>query len=184
MSALFARALAFLAPSLWWVVGGTLAALLAWGGVMRWERDAARVEKQKVNDAWELEKVMRTRAALVATTEAAAETKRRLDAQKEANDEAQRLATRARSAAAGAAVAAVGLRDAAAGAAGRCSGSGDPSPVVISAPASAPGLVLADVLGRADDTAGELAAALDLAYLAGRQCEREHDALILTSPSR
>lgn len=182
MGPLVTRALAFVTPSLWWIVGGAFAAALTWGGVMRWQRDATRQDLQEVQDAWTLETAQRTRTALAAALQAADETKRRLGEQKEANDEAQRLATRARSAAAGAATAAVGLRDAAAGAAGRCGTSLATAPVAISAPASAPGLVLADVLGRADDTAGELAAALDLAYVAGRQCEREHDTL--TTPTR
>jgi hypothetical protein len=37
--------------------------------------------------------------------------------------------------------------------------------------------VLADVLGRADDRAGELAAALDASRAAGLACERAYDAL-------
>lgn len=177
IAALVTRALGFLAPGLWWIVGGAFASTLAWGGVMRWQRDDARQERQELRDAWTLETAERTRTALTAALDAAADTKRRLGEQKEANDEAYRLANRARSAAAGAAVAAIGLRDAAASAAGRCATRADPGAVAVSAPANATGLVLADVLGRADDTAGELAAALDLAYVSGRQCEREHDAL-------
>ena len=38
-------------------------------------------------------------------------------------------------------------------------------------------MVLSDLLARADERAGELATALDLARAAGRQCEREYDAL-------
>lgn len=40
--------------------------------------------------------------------------------------------------------------------------------------------VLADLFGGADDAAGELAAALDLAYTAGITCERSFDALTFT----
>lgn len=43
------------------------------------------------------------------------------------------------------------------------------------APASGPGLVLADVLGRADGRAGELAAFADAAHIAGLSCERSYD---------
>lgn len=45
--------------------------------------------------------------------------------------------------------------------------------------ASSAGLVLADVLGRADQAAGELAAALDRAHAAGLACEREHRASVI-----
>jgi len=45
--------------------------------------------------------------------------------------------------------------------------------------ASSAGLVLADVLGRADQAAGELAAALDRAHAAGLACEREHRASLI-----
>ncbi|MFV3292289.1 DUF2514 domain-containing protein [Pseudomonas sp. NY11955] len=38
-------------------------------------------------------------------------------------------------------------------------------------------MVLSDLLARSDERAGELAAALDRARVAGRQCEREYDAL-------
>ncbi|KVH44545.1 DUF2514 family protein [Burkholderia diffusa] len=37
--------------------------------------------------------------------------------------------------------------------------------------------LLADVLGRADERAGELAAYADAARIAGQQCERDYDAL-------
>lgn len=39
--------------------------------------------------------------------------------------------------------------------------------------------LLADVLGRADERAGELAAYADAARIAGQQCERDYDALTL-----
>ncbi|MCA8239842.1 DUF2514 family protein [Burkholderia sp. AU32262] len=40
--------------------------------------------------------------------------------------------------------------------------------------------LLADVLGRADERAGELAAYADAARIAGQQCERDYDALTLS----
>lgn len=43
--------------------------------------------------------------------------------------------------------------------------------------AAAPSMVLADVLGWADETAGELAAALDQARAAGLRCERAYQAV-------
>lgn len=45
-------------------------------------------------------------------------------------------------------------------------------------PAAEPGVVLADVLGRADARAGELAAAYDRSRAAGLACEMAYDALL------
>jgi len=70
------------------------------------------------------------------------------------------------------------LRDAAAAAAQRaraqCAG---PAAADLGTPAGDPIGVLADVLGRADARAGELADIADRRYIAGRACEREYDAL-------
>ncbi|HWH83256.1 MAG TPA: DUF2514 family protein [Burkholderiaceae bacterium] len=152
--------------------------LAAWGGVQTHRLATSQHETREVKDAWAIERANASRVALVATTEAAAETKRRLTEQKEANDEAQRLNTRARSAATTASAAAVGLHDAAvAAAARRDAAARDPAPVAVGAPADPAGALLADVLGRIDAAAGEFAAALDLAYVAGKQCEREHVSL-------
>ncbi|MGU7780544.1 DUF2514 family protein [Burkholderia sp. PU8-34] len=49
-------------------------------------------------------------------------------------------------------------------------------------PATGDALVLlADVLGRADDRAGELAEYADRARIAGQQCQRDYDALTATA---
>ncbi len=40
------------------------------------------------------------------------------------------------------------------------------------------GMVLSDLLARADARAGELAKAYDQARIAGEQCQREYDALL------
>lgn len=53
----------------------------------------------------------------------------------------------------------------------------DPAVAPGSAPATGPGLVLADLFGRADDTAGDLAAAFDAARAAGLACQRAYDSL-------
>jgi hypothetical protein len=45
------------------------------------------------------------------------------------------------------------------------------------APAAGPGLLLADLFGRADARAGDLAAWADTAYNAGLACERAYDSL-------
>lgn len=47
---------------------------------------------------------------------------------------------------------------------------------------AAPVVVLSDVLGRLDDTAGELAAAIDAARSRGLRCERDYQALTPTNP--
>lgn len=52
-----------------------------------------------------------------------------------------------------------------------------PPAATSSAPAGDPIGVLADVLGRADQRAGDLAEALDQARIAGQACERAYDAL-------
>lgn len=60
--------------------------------------------------------------------------------------------------------------------AGKCPG--NPSTTKPGAPATEPGVVLADVLGRADARAGELAAAYDRSRAAGLACERAYDSLL------
>lgn len=56
------------------------------------------------------------------------------------------------------------------------------SPATTGSPAAGNALdLLADVLGRADQRAGELAAYADAARIAGQQCERDYDALTATS---
>ncbi|AAT38382.1 gp23 [Burkholderia phage BcepC6B] len=44
--------------------------------------------------------------------------------------------------------------------------------------------LLADVFGRADERAGELAAYADAARIAGRQCERDYDALTVSDEKK
>ncbi len=60
--------------------------------------------------------------------------------------------------------------------AGKCPG--NPSTTQPGPPATEPGVVLADVLGRADARAGDLAAAYDRSRAAGLACERAYDALL------
>ena len=60
--------------------------------------------------------------------------------------------------------------------AGKCSS--NPTATQSGAPAAEPSVVLADVLGRADARAGELAAAYDRSRAAGLACERAYDALL------
>lgn len=117
-------------------------------------------------------------AAASAAADNAAETERRLNTQaRNANDALERERA-ARADAARAATAALGLRDAARAAAARCSAPrSDPTALAAGPAASAPGDVLADVLGRVDGRAGELAEALDVAYARGQRCAADYDAL-------
>ena len=56
---------------------------------------------------------------------------------------------------------------------------GDSGLAAAGPPAAGPGLVLADLFGRADDRAGELARFADQAHAAGLACERAFDAVRL-----
>lgn len=119
-------------------------------------------------------------AAVAAATDAATETERRVTAQARNDNEALERERAAHADADRAAVAATKLRDAAiarALAASRRVVSADPAAVGGGAAAPAPDMVLPDVLGRVDDTAGDLATALDVAHIRGQQCERDYDAL-------
>ena len=69
------------------------------------------------------------------------------------------------------------VRDAATAAAARARAQcADPAAADLGTPASDPIGLLADVLGRADARAGELADLADRRYIAGRACEREYEA--------
>lgn len=74
-------------------------------------------------------------------------------------------------------VASDGVRDAAASAAGRARASACPAAASTRQPGEDPIGLLADVLGRADQRAGELAEYADRLRIAGIACERSYDAL-------
>lgn len=108
-------------------------------------------------------------AALVETT-------RRLTAQQEAADAAAKRARQARADAADAGAAADRLREHAAQLAARA-GACDPAAAAGGAAASAPGVVLADMLQRVEAHGRDAAAAADAAATAGEACERSYEAL-------
>jgi len=141
-----------------WAYATALA--LAWGGFQHHRATAAVNELAAVRES-------AYRAALIETT-------RRLAAQQEVTHAADLALAQARADADGAALAADRLRGAARRAAGRACAAAPAGP---GAPASAPAVVLADVLIRADGRAGELAAAVDAARIAGTACERAYEAL-------
>lgn len=117
------------------------------------------------------------RATRQAEQDARAEENRRTAAHREISDEAQRMAARGRADSAAADDAARRVRDRVAELAAACPAAGNPAAAAGSAPATGPGLVLADMLRRADARAGELARYADEARGAGVACERAYDAL-------
>jgi len=165
------------------IVVAALAALLA--GVQTWRLHSAATAHAETRASWAAER------ADTATRTAAAEAQgRAVEAQRTATLEtirhdAQTSIAQARIDAAVAARAAGSLRQRAAELATACDRgfAADPAAAAGSAPAAGPGLVLADVFGRADNAAGELAAAYDQARAAGLACERAYDSLTLeTAP--
>jgi len=107
------------------------------------------------------------------------EEQRRAQAQEEARAHAQEERTIADAGAAGADVAGQRLRDEAGKLAATVSCAGtDTAAIARGHAATRAAMVLSDLRDRADARAGELATALDRARIAGRQCEREYDALM------
>lgn len=163
-----------------YILAGAVAAALAAGGAAGYalrdlsaDRDIATLSAQHAQAV-----ASAASAGQTAERDARAVEQRRYAALQEIVDAAQSDHDRAATDAARARAAAVSLRGAAQAAAARCDRpAGDPAPAPASAAAAGPGLVLADVFGRADDRSGELAEALDRARGAGLACERAYDAL-------
>ena len=153
-------------PAWVWV----LVALLAWGG---WQRHQARAVAVELAGQ-QAQAAQAREAGLQASI---AETERRLQAQhgvaQDAQDQLDKV--RADRTAADRVAARLRAKLAAAGQAG--GGSGDSTAAGDCAAAEARAGVLADLLSRADDRAGGLAAAADAARIAGEACERSYDSL-------
>lgn len=121
-------------------------------------------------------------AAVIATARETAmhgalvETTRRLTAQQEAADAAEKLARRARADAAAAGAAAGRLRDYAADLAARA-GACDPAAAAVGPAASAPAVVLADMLGRLEARGRELADEATRRGIVADECAARYDAL-------
>ena len=140
----------------------------------------AELATQQVLTKWNKQVAEGVRVAFVASEAARVEEARREAARKENVDEAQRMVARSRAdrvAADGAHERLLDWAATAGRAADRGQGGRDPVPAQGSPPASGAGLLLADVLGRADARAGVLAAYADEARTAGLACERAYDAL-------
>jgi hypothetical protein len=146
-----------------------VAAAIGWGA---WQRYSATRATQAV----ETQKLQIEAARSEAMHAALIETTRRLSAQQEVTRAAQSRTRQAVQDRAAAASAADGLREYADQLAARA-GACDPAVADGSAPASAAGVVLADMLGRVEAAGRDAAAGLDAARSAGVACERSYEAL-------
>lgn len=167
-----------IAPPMWKLA--VLAALAVAGGLAGWGAGVrymrAEIEHVKADHA--ADRATWATASAEASEAARAEDQRRIAALQRMLTHARDDAAAARRDAAAADAQRPGLLDAAAAAARACGGADDPAAAAGGQTATAAGHVLADVLSRADARAGELAAALDAARLAGQLCERAYSALI------
>lgn len=145
----------------WWVIDSTIDSI---------ENQGYRRGVAEVRQRWDHDIASRALAEL-------AETNRRASAQQEIARHADEQIAQARAAADAADTAAAGLRKRAAELAARCDSGQRAAPPESGASVAGPGLVLANVLGRSDDTSGELAEAFDQARARGLACERAYDAL-------
>jgi uncharacterized protein DUF2514 len=159
-----------------WLIGGAIAAVLAFVGYqVHHQREIGRDE---IRTEWSAS-ISEQRAAALAQSEAnARETQRRLDRQKENQDAQDKQLALARDDARRNAADAERLRAQAADAARRWSDALSNSPTGEQcAAAGAAILVQADVLGRIDRRAGELASYADAARAAGLKCVADYSAL-------
>ena len=163
----------------WRLIASAVAlVILAGAGLRTWTsgRESGRAEVQA---RWDSERAAMATAAASASEAARIEEQRRDAAQRKVVDDATNALAAARADALRAGATVAGLRTAASIAAARCNRTpDDPGTVEPSAPASDAGSVLADMLGRAADMAGRLAAVADERGVAGTACERAYDALI------
>lgn len=155
-------ALAGLLACLWWAYShGVSVTTTEWQG--KWDKQALKLAEDKAKVVELVREEEQRRQSSI--------NKVREDAEKQIAL-AERDALAASDAAAGVLEQAKRL----AARAGKCPG--NPSTTKPGTPATEPGVVLADVLGRADARAGELAAAYDRSRAAGLACERAYDALL------
>lgn len=129
----------------------------------------------------EIAEIRRTAAAdqIKATYQARAEEQRRVAAQTEIANEAVRQLREAQQSARTADAARRELLARVTALVNASRRPGDPAAVAAGTATGDPVILLADVLGRADQRAGELAQYADAARIAGQKCERDYDALTL-----
>ncbi|MCE1084489.1 DUF2514 domain-containing protein [Pseudomonas asiatica] len=163
--------------SAWLRVGALLLLLASYWGVYQHGRSVERAEAGQVS----AERDSGDRLAeVIGERGARNEEQRRATAQEEARAHAQEERTIAGVGAAGADPAGQRVRGDAANfaAAVSCPGT-DTAAIARGQAATRAAMVLSDLFARADERAGELAKAYDLARIAGQQCERERDSLSL-----
>ncbi|MFM5846863.1 DUF2514 domain-containing protein [Aeromonas veronii] len=168
------RALPFLA-------GALLIAALVGGGIALYQsgHSAGEAGERKTWQAkWDEEAVRLATARTKAEQGARAEEKRRQAEIDEVRDHAQEEIAQAQADATAAGIESGRLREHARRLAARASQcASNPGTAQGSSPTKEPAMVLADLLSRADERAGELAAAYDRARASGLACERAYDAL-------
>lgn len=147
-----------------------LVAALAWGG---WQRHQVRAAAADLAG----QQAQAARAREVGLQASIAETERRLQAQDGVVQDAQAQLDQVRTARTAADRVAIRLRAQLAAVGKASAGATDPAAAGDCAAAEARAGVLAELLSRADDRAGSLAAVADAARIAGEACERSYDAL-------
>jgi hypothetical protein len=158
----------------WAYVGCVIFVCMLGAWFVSHERDIGRAE---VQTKWDAERDALIVKANLAEAANETETNRRIAAQTEIAHDAIQKQAAADLDARRARAAHDSLLYAAQTFASRCVAPGDPAPANGGEATAGPGLVLPKLLGRVDDTAGELAAGLDAARTAGIACERSYDAL-------
>ena len=141
-------------------------------------QSGADAKELEWSSKWDKQAELLAKAKAKATIEAREEEQRRQSSIDKVRDDAEKQIARAESDALAARDAADSVLEQAkrlAARAGKCPSNS--TTTQSGAPAAEPGVVLADVLGRADARAGELAAAYDRSRAAGLACERAYDAL-------
>ncbi len=156
-------------------VGAVALALVAAGWLANGWRLGGQIAELKTEQA--NERRNQAYAQVEAVDQARLEEQRRTAAQTKATNEAIQQAEQARADARAADAARRELLARATALANSSRRPGDSGAVDGGAPTGDPGHLLADVLGRADAWAGELAQYADAARIAGLACERSYDAL-------
>jgi Protein of unknown function (DUF2514) len=161
----------------WRLVGWALLAALVFGAgweAQGWRKDA---EISAINEDRSRERETQAHAQAKAVDDARTEERRITDVQTRNANEAIKQLKAAQASALAADAAGRELRARIAALANAARRPDDPAAVAAGAATRDPVLLLADVLGRADQRAGDLAKYADAARIAGRQCERDYGVL-------
>jgi len=172
-------------PKSWmlpFLAGSLVIAALAGGGVaLYWSghADGQEGERKTWQARWNEEAARLATARTKAEQEAREEEQRRQAEIDEVRDHAQEQLAQAQADAAAAGIESGRLREQARRLAARASQcASNPGTAQRGSATEQPAMVLADLLSRADERAGELAAAYDSARASGLACERAYDALL------